>query len=124
MNKYQTMSNRELEEKLKKSIIYGSNENDFIHCMINLSSRAHLKKYKNKMEPTLTINGLVLNGNVLKFPDFNKPVFRIFPDYIKLIKEGKCPTCKNNITCFKNKLSEKEYSISGLCQKCQDKIFK
>lgn len=44
MNKYQTMSNRELEEKLKKSIIYGSNENDFIHCMINLSSRAHLKK--------------------------------------------------------------------------------
>jgi hypothetical protein len=24
---------------------------------------------------------------------------------------------------FKDALSEKEYTISGLCQKCQDKIF-
>lgn len=31
--------------------------------------------------------------------------------------------CGKPITGFKDKLSEKEYSISGLCQECQDIVF-
>lgn len=34
-----------------------------------------------------------------------------------------CVICKNEIKGFKDKLSEKEYSISGMCQECQDKFF-
>ena len=40
-------------------------------------------------------------------------------------KEGVCVTCGNKIKMedFKDKLSIKEYEISGLCQKCQDDTF-
>lgn len=38
---------------------------------------------------------------------------------------GYCPFCKAVITedSFRNKISLKEYCISGLCQSCQDDIF-
>lgn len=39
------------------------------------------------------------------------------------IEQEKCVSCKQDAYAFKNPLSEKEYSISGLCQKCQDRIF-
>lgn len=41
-------------------------------------------------------------------------------------KEKKvCPFCRNpiNIKDFRDELSIKEYSMSGLCQKCQDDTF-
>lgn len=31
--------------------------------------------------------------------------------------------CGQLITSFRDELSKREYKISGLCQKCQDKIF-
>jgi len=31
--------------------------------------------------------------------------------------------CGKMVGKFKDRLSEKEYSISGLCQRCQDKVF-
>jgi hypothetical protein len=31
--------------------------------------------------------------------------------------------CGKPATIFRDRLSEKEYNISGLCQECQDKIF-
>lgn len=36
-----------------------------------------------------------------------------------------CPMCGDKIddTKFKDKLSAREFKISGLCQKCQDEIF-
>ena len=34
-----------------------------------------------------------------------------------------CVDCGGAVDKFRDALSEKEYSISGLCQKCQDKIF-
>ena len=61
--------------------------------------------------------------NGLTKPDLNKPVFKIFPEATKDIKDGICPTCGTEITGFRNSASEKEYNISGMCQKCQDKIF-
>jgi len=40
-------------------------------------------------------------------------------------KEQICVFCKKkvNLSDFRDALSLKEYRISGICQKCQDKIF-
>ena len=48
-----------------------------------------------------------------------------FKKQIESIESGNCPICKDeiNIKDFKDYLSIKEYRISGLCQKCQDKVF-
>ena len=34
-----------------------------------------------------------------------------------------CPTCGGPVGKFKDELSEREYRISGMCQKCQDEVF-
>ena len=34
-----------------------------------------------------------------------------------------CSLCGNESLKFKDRLSEKEYMISGMCQKCQDLTF-
>jgi len=34
-----------------------------------------------------------------------------------------CRTCNNLAGEFRNVLSQKEYEISGMCQKCQDDFF-
>jgi formylmethanofuran dehydrogenase subunit E len=52
-----------------------------------------------------------------------KPVDEIFPEAKKLKDSGKCPTCKEDVGTFRNKASEREFDISGMCQKCQDSVF-
>ncbi len=37
---------------------------------------------------------------------------------------GKCVTCDEPDLNFVDALSSKEYTISGMCQTCQDKVFK
>lgn len=39
------------------------------------------------------------------------------------IKKETCIFCKQPIDSFRDELSRREYSISGLCQSCQDEIF-
>jgi len=39
------------------------------------------------------------------------------------LNAGLCPTCQGEITEFKDELSKKEFSISGMCQACQDSVF-
>lgn len=39
------------------------------------------------------------------------------------MKRGHCTTCDGYITGFKDRLSEVEHRISGVCQKCQDRVF-
>jgi uncharacterized CHY-type Zn-finger protein len=34
-----------------------------------------------------------------------------------------CVCCGENVGGFTDALSAKEYGISGMCQKCQDKVF-
>ena len=36
---------------------------------------------------------------------------------------GECPFCGKKAKKFRDRKSEKEFKISGLCQKCQDKTF-
>lgn len=56
-----------------------------------------------------------MNEHIMKVAGFNEEV--------KLVKAGKCPFCKTQVTGFRDLLSLKEYNISGLCQSCQDDFF-
>ena len=41
----------------------------------------------------------------------------------KSIEGNMCVTCGNSVGGFRDELSVKEYTISGMCQKCQDSVF-
>ena len=59
-----------------------------------------------------------MNKNIMKAVGFGREV--------KLVEAGRCPVCMQQIilTEFKNQISKKEYKISGICQKCQDEMFR
>jgi hypothetical protein len=38
------------------------------------------------------------------------------------VPKGTCATCGGPAITFKNESSEKEYTVSGMCQQCQDKL--
>ena len=40
------------------------------------------------------------------------------------ITSDTCVACGKAATEFRDELSRKEFSISGLCQNCQDEVFK
>lgn len=48
-----------------------------------------------------------------------------FGEAVKQVEMGNCPICGNpiNLNDFRDSLSRKEFTISGMCQKCQDNIF-
>ena len=49
-----------------------------------------------------------------------------FDEELGLIEQGLCPFCQKEIIHgeFRDELSRKEYGISGLCQHCQDRMFR
>lgn len=49
----------------------------------------------------------------------------IKPNTMELIENRQCPLCENkiNVNDFKDELSLREFTISGMCQTCQDRIF-
>ena len=55
----------------------------------------------------------------------NKEIMRAcgFDKEVDLVEKGKCPSCGKVPGKFRDELSRREYGISGLCQKCQDKTF-
>ena len=75
----------------------------------------------------------------LEKPDPTKPAFELFPEMRELTQQKRCPLCKRIVNTsdafnpsyepdkmsdpFRDDLSRKEYSISGLCQNCQDEVF-
>jgi len=52
-----------------------------------------------------------------------KPIDLIFPQRIHNMKSHVCTTCYELIEGFDDVVSQKEFLISGMCQKCQDDIF-
>jgi len=56
-----------------------------------------------------------------------RPVDLVFPQRRQAMSKGVClPApigCGKAIGPFKDEISETEYSISGLCQECQDSLF-
>ena len=39
------------------------------------------------------------------------------------IAQDTCVSCKEDASTFNDNLSRKEFTISGLCQSCQDSVF-
>lgn len=62
---------------------------------------------------------------MLKKPNGSKPAFRVIPGFLERVNRGVCPICEKEIReeDFRDELSKKEYSISGMCQECQDITF-
>ena len=62
----------------------------------------------------------------LKLPDMSRPAFMV-PAVAELVRNRKCPTCKKDISpkdfAPSDGLQRREYSISGMCPKCQDGVF-
>jgi len=56
-----------------------------------------------------------MNEKIMRAAGFGKQV--------NLVKQGKCPMCGKKIGKFRDKLPERESSISGMCQACQDGVF-
>lgn len=42
---------------------------------------------------------------------------------IAAIKNDVCVSCQRPASSFRDALSQREFTISGLCQKCQDGVF-
>jgi len=59
-----------------------------------------------------------MNKNIMKYFGFTNEVNKV--------EKGICPFCNKTIDVsqFKDTLSLKEYKITGICQECQDEIFK
>jgi hypothetical protein len=58
-------------------------------------------------------------------PDLTKPCFQLDARAKMDVENGNCPICAEKIEeCnFSSELSKKEYSISGMCENCQNEIF-
>jgi hypothetical protein len=58
-----------------------------------------------------------MNKDIMKQAGFAKEV--------ELVESCQCPFCKEKVdpNGFRNEASKREFKISGLCQKCQDKTF-
>ena len=60
-----------------------------------------------------------------KTPQMEKALTDMFGvDRVGSIKADKCVMCEGDATEFSDELSRKEYTISGLCQDCQDEFFR
>jgi hypothetical protein len=65
-----------------------------------------------------------MNEDIMRAAGFGKQV--------DLVKRGRCPTCRawikttdeGEIVEFRDEISLKEYKISGMCQRCQDEVFR
>jgi hypothetical protein len=59
-----------------------------------------------------------------KTPEMRNAIEEMFPGTKENIAARRCPLCKDVITGFRDALSKREYEISGMCQNCQDEVFK
>lgn len=46
-------------------------------------------------------------------------------EFVEKVRQGKCPFCGKMVDIgeFRDLISLREFEISGICQKCQDKTF-
>jgi hypothetical protein len=63
---------------------------------------------------------------MLPKPDLNKPVFKLYPYKKTLAMRGLCTFCSKPIAeeSFRSDLGRKEYTVTGMCQLCQDNAFR
>ena len=65
-----------------------------------------------------------LNELIMNVPEIRENLaFDVFGRSLKRsLATAVCVCCKQEAASFKDELSKREYKISGLCQKCQDKV--
>tara|TARA_R100001086_G_C11773367_1_gene241518 strand:- start:501 stop:713 length:213 start_codon:yes stop_codon:yes gene_type:complete len=60
----------------------------------------------------------------IKDPRLDKMLTNVFGiDRKGSITNNTCVSCKGEALVFTDDISQKEYTISGLCQSCQDQVF-
>lgn len=57
-----------------------------------------------------------------KSPEMEEFLEKVF-GRTSAIKTDKCVLCGKPAVEFKDEISKREYTISGMCQECQDKVF-
>jgi hypothetical protein len=63
-------------------------------------------------------------GHKMKSPKMNEALDKIARNMFGRERHGDvCVTCGGQVGEFRNDLSRKEYTISGMCQECQDSVF-
>jgi len=58
-----------------------------------------------------------------KSPEMEAYLNTIIPHRELYMRNQMCVSCGCHADWFKDDLSAKEYTISGLCQQCQDEVF-
>ena len=58
-----------------------------------------------------------------KSPQMESVLTELFGDRRINIERNICNNCGKQVSIFKDKISEKEFAITGFCQQCQDRIF-
>ena len=48
----------------------------------------------------------------------------LFPGTASAISKRQCPLCKKPVGDFADAISLREFEISGMCQSCQDEVFR
>lgn len=59
----------------------------------------------------------------LEFIRNNPKLAEVFKEQLARVDNCTCPTCGKEVGEFRDHLSRKEFTISGMCQKCQDSVF-
>ena len=60
----------------------------------------------------------------IKNPSIDKVLTQMMgKNRLDTVRENLCMTCDGYATEFKDEISKKEYTISGMCQTCQDRVF-
>lgn len=57
-----------------------------------------------------------------KSPEMTDALDRMFGRSAAILA-NKCVICRGDAKTFRNEISKKEYTISGMCQSCQDSTF-
>lgn len=64
---------------------------------------------------------------IKRSPEMDDTMRSLFPDQMNDVDRSICPGCQQPViplrSMFKDWMSWKEFHISGMCQKCQDKLF-
>ena len=68
------------------------------------------------------------NGIIMKATNKSQIIENLLTDLtgvsrVGAVAEGSCVTCSGEATEFRDALSQKEYTISAMCQTCQDEVF-
>ena len=94
---------------------------------LGIGSQNNLKKTPNFLDadPLIWIMDLMKNNRKAtpKSPEIEAFLADLMgASRVGAVAEGSCVACSGTVSEFRNTLSEKEYTISGFCQDCQDLV--